>query len=136
MARALRGGTVNDARSVLIPEAIGLFGACAAATARTEADAPSWAAWRRAFVGRPSFTSALGESDAAGVQVDVVDADAEQLGDPDSGEQQGLDEEDVLAFGGRSTHLVVAADLGLSRDVGEALRLPLLRLGEVRVAVG
>ncbi|MFZ0117991.1 MAG: hypothetical protein WA731_22720 [Pseudonocardiaceae bacterium] len=62
---------------------------------------------------------ALGDADAAGVEVDVVDADLGEFGDADAGVEQGLDEHDV-AGAPRGPHgLVVAADLVLAGHVGK-----------------
>ena len=74
----------------------------------------------------------MGDAHSAGVQVDFVDADAHQLGNPDAGEQKGLDEHDVLATSGGPDHVVVPADLSLGGHVGQPLWLPLdldLQLG-------
>jgi hypothetical protein len=78
---------------------------------------------------------ALGDADAAGVEVDVGDADPDQFGHPHAREQQGLDQHDVLTPPTGPHHLVVAAVLGLGEDVGQPLRLPLhvhLQLGARR----
>src|SRR6266480_5818334 len=54
---------------------------------------------------------ALGDPDPAGVEVDVVEADGDELGDADAGVEQGLDEHDVAAPTLLPHRLVVAADL-------------------------
>ncbi|MDR8413625.1 hypothetical protein MTP10_33430 [Nonomuraea sp. 3-1Str] len=68
---------------------------------------------------------ALGDADAAGVQVDVADADLHQFGDADAGVEQGLDEHDVAGTACGPHGGVVAADLGLGGDVGQLLGLVL-----------
>ena len=66
---------------------------------------------------------ALGDPDAAAVEVDVVEADADQFADPHAGVEQGLDEDDVAGPAGLPDDLVVAADLGFGGDVGQFLGL-------------
>src|SRR5437773_3615890 len=68
---------------------------------------------------------ALGDADPAGVEIDVVEADGDKLGDADAGIEQGLDEHHVAAPTLLPHRLVVAADLGLGRHIGKALGLPL-----------
>jgi hypothetical protein len=67
---------------------------------------------------------ATGDADAAGVEVDVVDADRDQLGDPDPGVEQRLDQHDVATAASLPDRPVVAADLFLGGHVGQCLRLP------------
>jgi hypothetical protein len=55
---------------------------------------------------------AVGDPDAGGVQVDVVEADGDEFGAPDSGVEQGLDQ-----------HYVAAAP-GLARRPGSSRGLP------------
>jgi hypothetical protein len=63
---------------------------------------------------------ALGDADPAGIEVDVVEPDGDELGDAHAGIEQGLDEHDVAPT--LLPHrLVVAADLGLGGDIGQAL---------------
>ena len=65
---------------------------------------------------------AVGDADPAGVQVGVGQADRDELGDPDAGVEQGLDEHDVAAAAGGPHRLVVAADLRLGGHVRQFLR--------------
>ena len=55
---------------------------------------------------------ALGDPDAAGVEVDVGDADPDELGDPDPGVEQGLDEHDVVGPASFPDGVIEGADLG------------------------
>ena len=66
---------------------------------------------------------AVGDADAVGVEVDVVDADGDEFGDPDPGVEQGLDQHHVAAAAGLPDGLVVAADLVLAGHVGQRLGL-------------
>lgn len=68
------------------------------------------------------FTAlALGDPDAAGVEVDVGNPDPYQLVDPDPGVQQGLDQYDVAGPAGFPDGVVERADLGFGRHVGQLL---------------
>jgi hypothetical protein len=61
------------------------------------------------------------DADPAAVQVDVVEADGDELGDAGAGVEQGLDKHDVGAAAGVPDGVVPAADLGFCRDVGQRL---------------
>lgn len=74
---------------------------------------------------------ALGDSDAAGVKVEVVEADVDELGDANAGVEQ-RDQDDVAAAPGDPDRFVVAADLGLARHERQRLGLPL----DVHVELG
>src|ERR1017187_10939772 len=65
---------------------------------------------------------AVGDTDPAGVQVGVGQADRDEPGDPGACVEQGLDENDVAAAAGGPHRLVVAADLRLGRYVRQFLR--------------
>ena len=64
---------------------------------------------------------ALGDPDAAGVEVDVGDADPDELGDPDPGVEQGLDQDDVAGAAGFPDGVVERADPGFGAHVGQLL---------------
>jgi len=72
------------------------------------------------------------DPDAVGVEVDVVQAQCDELGDPDPGVEQRLDQHDVAGAAGLPHRLVVAADLVLSGDVGQRFGLP----GDLDVELG
>jgi hypothetical protein len=62
---------------------------------------------------------AVGDANAAGVQVDLADPDRDELGDADPGVEQDLDQHDVPAPPRGPHRLVIAADLGLGGRMGQ-----------------
>jgi hypothetical protein len=65
---------------------------------------------------------AMDDADAAGVEVDVGEPDPDELGDPDAGVEQGLDQDDVAGAAGFPDGVVKRADLGFGGHVRELLR--------------
>jgi hypothetical protein len=64
---------------------------------------------------------ALGDPDAAGIEVDVSDPDPDELGNPDAGVEQGLDEDDVAGAAGFPDGVVERADLASVGTYGSFL---------------